>query len=45
MSLMVQKYTYLELFLDNFLKQVSLNEFENHFKRPHQTVKRHLSHL
>ncbi|MFH1408345.1 MAG: nucleotidyltransferase domain-containing protein [Nanoarchaeota archaeon] len=39
---MVKKYTYLKAFLNDPSKQVNLQEFENMFKKPHQTVKRHL---
>lgn len=39
---MVRKYTYLEVYLDDFHKKVSLTEFEKHFKTPHQTIKKHL---
>jgi predicted nucleotidyltransferase len=39
---MVKKYTYLEVYLDNLHKKVSLTEFEKHFKTPHQTIKKHL---
>ena len=30
------------MYLDNLHKKVNLNEFEKHFKTPHQTVKKHL---
>lgn len=40
---MVNFYTYLELYLDDLRKHVSLSEFEKHFKTPHQTIKSHLS--
>ncbi|MFW6046569.1 MAG: hypothetical protein ACOCP4_02120 [Candidatus Woesearchaeota archaeon] len=39
---MVNKYTYLEIFLEDLNRIVNLNEFEKCFERPHQTVKRHL---
>ncbi len=42
---MVNYYTYLEIYLDNLDKHVNLNEFEKHFKRPHQTIKRYLDNL
>lgn len=42
---MVNKYTYLEVFLDDIDKKINLNEFENLFARPHQTLKRHLAEL
>ena len=42
---MVSFYTYLELYLDDLRKLVSLSEFEKHFKTPHQTVKSHLKDL
>ena len=42
---MVNNHTYLQLFLDDLRKQVSLSEFEKHFKVPHQTIKAHLSQL
>lgn len=42
---MVHFYTYLEMFLDDLHKQISLIEFEKHFKKPHQTIKRHLKFL
>src|SRR3989344_7043503 len=42
---MVNKYTYIEMYLDDLNKMVNLNEFEKHFKRHHQTVKRHLHSL
>lgn len=40
---MVKKYTYLEIYLDDLHKKVNLNEFENYFKTPHQTIKNHLN--
>ena len=40
---MVKFYTYLEVYLGDLHKKVSLSEFERHFKLPHQTVKSHLS--
>jgi len=42
---MVNKYTYLGAFLDDINKRLNLNEFENLFNKPHQTLKRHLSEL
>jgi predicted nucleotidyltransferase len=39
---MVRKYTYLELYLNDLNKSISLREFEHHFKKPHQTMKAHL---
>lgn len=39
---MVNKYTYLSLFATQPEKQFSLQEFEDHFKKPHQTIKRYL---
>jgi len=39
---MVRFYTYLEVYLDDLHKRVSLSEFEKHFKKPHQTAKAHL---
>ena len=42
---MVSFYTYLELYLDDLRKLVSLSEFEKHFKTPHQTIKNHLKGL
>ncbi|MCK5234749.1 MAG: hypothetical protein KAJ88_02805, partial [Candidatus Aenigmarchaeota archaeon] len=42
---MVRNYTYLEIYLDNLDKKVSLSEFEKYFKRPHQTVKNQLKIL
>lgn len=39
---MVRFYTYLEVYLDDAHKKVSLSEFEKHFRRPHQTIKAHL---
>lgn len=43
--LMVNYYTYIELFLEDIHKQVSLGEFEKHFNTPHQTIKVHLEKL
>ena len=43
--LMVRNYTYLEIYLDNLDKKVSLSEFEKHFKIPHQTVKNQIKML
>jgi len=42
---MVRNYTYLEIYLDDLDKKVSLSEFEKHFKKPHQTVKNQLKML
>ena len=42
---MVIFYTYLELYLDDLRKKLSLSEFENYFNTPHQTIKAHLSNL
>ena len=42
---MVGKYTYLGIFLPSPNKTFSLNEFENHFRIPHQTLKSHLELL
>lgn len=42
---MVNFFTYIELFLNDLNKQINLNEFENYYKKPHQTIKRHLSVL
>ena len=42
---MVRFYTYLELYLDDLRKLVSLSELEKHFKTPHQTIKSHLKDL
>jgi DNA-binding transcriptional ArsR family regulator len=39
---MVQKYTYLEPYLEDPSKQINLQEFEGVFNTPHQTVRRHL---
>jgi len=39
---MVRFYTYLEVYLDDLGKSVSLSEFEGFFKVPHQTIKKHL---
>lgn len=39
---MVRFYTYLEVYLDDLTKKVSLSEFEDYFKTPHQTIKKHL---
>ena len=40
---MVRFYTYLKVYLNDLNKQVSLSEFENYFKKPHQTIKNHLN--
>jgi hypothetical protein len=42
---MVSYYTYIELFLEDIHKSISLSEFAKHFKKPHQTVKVHLKNL
>jgi len=42
---MVKFYTYLEVFLNDMTKSVSLSEFQGHFKIPHQTIKKHLQKL
>ena len=42
---MVSFYTYLELYLDDLRKKISLSEFEKYFDVPHQTIKNHLSAL
>jgi hypothetical protein len=42
---MVRFYTYVEPFLANPRRQVSLSEFETHFKVPHQTIKPQLEKL
>lgn len=42
---MVNIYTYLSLFLEDIHSLRSLNEFEKHFKKPHQTIKIHLNML
>lgn len=42
---MVIFYTYLELYLADLHKRVSLSEFERHFKIPHQTIKARLKEL
>jgi hypothetical protein len=42
---MVDYYTYIELFLEDVHKAVSLNEFSKYFGTPHQTVKIHLQQL
>ena len=42
---MVSFYTYLEIYLDDLHKRVSLSEFEKKFKKPHQTIKSHLQEL
>jgi len=42
---MVQKYTYLEIFLDEPIKWVNLSEFEKYYDLPHQTIKRHIQNL
>jgi len=40
--LVVNKYTYLGIFLDDLHKKVCLSDFEKRFSRPHQTIKAHL---
>ncbi len=42
---MISFYTYLEIYLDDLNKQVSLSEFEIYFRKPHQTIKLHLEEL
>ena len=42
---MVRFYTYLEVYLDDLRKLVSLSELEKHFKTPHQTIKSRLKDL
>ena len=42
---MVNKYTYLEIFLSDPNQIVTLSEMESYYKTPHQTVKRHISPL
>jgi hypothetical protein len=42
---MVRFYTYLEIYLDDLNKSVSLGEFEKRLKKPHQTIKQHLTSL
>ena len=39
---MVIFYTYLEMYLPDLGKSISLSEFEDYFKTPHQTIKKHL---
>lgn len=39
---MVRFYTYLEVYLGDLNRSVSLSEFESHFKIPHQTIRKHL---
>lgn len=43
--LMVRFYTYIEQFLEDLNKQISLSEFERYYKKPHQTLKNHLQKL
>ena len=45
MYLMVNFYTYLGLYLDDLKKTVNLNEFEQYFNTPHQTIKRKLHYF
>jgi len=40
---MVRFYTYLEVYLGDLNKSISLSEFESYFKKPHQTIKSHLN--
>ena len=40
---MVRFYIYLEVYLDDLQKKISLSEFEKHFKIPHQTMKKYLA--
>lgn len=42
---MVNYTTYIKIFLEDINKQVSLNEFEKYFNRPHQTIRIHLKQL
>ena len=42
---MVKKYTYLALFAYNPSEKFSLQEFEEHHKKPHQTIKKYLDML
>ena len=42
---MVNKYTYLEMYLNEINKKISLREFEKYFNKPHQTIKTHLQQL
>jgi len=42
---MVNLYTYLEIYLDDLHKRVSLSEFTRQFKKPHQTIRAHLGKL
>ncbi len=42
---MVNKYTYLEIFIDDLNKQINLQEFEEYYNLPHQTIKRQISFL
>lgn len=42
---MVNYYTYIELFLEDKNKSVSLSEFAKHYKKPHQTIKVYLKTL
>ena len=42
---MVNYYTYIEFFLQDIHKQISLNEFEKQYNKPHQTIKVHLNTL
>ncbi len=39
---MVSFNTYLEVYLDDLDKSVSLSEFERHFQTSHQTIKKHI---
>ncbi len=43
--LMVNKYTYFQIFLDDLTKTVTLAELEKYFGTPHQTVRRHIKPL
>lgn len=42
---MVQKYTYLEIYLNDLNEKFNLKEFAKYYDKPHQTIKRHLSIL
>lgn len=42
---MVNFYTYIEIYLDDLNKSVSLSEFEKYFNKSHQIIKLHLKEL
>ena len=42
---MVNYYTYLNPYLNDYKKFLSLSDFEKAFNTPHQTIKRHLDYL